>query len=120
VRIGRAGVIVIAVLACVIALDDDSMVLDLVSYAWAGFGAAFGPVILMSLYWPRMNRGGALAGIIVGGVTVVVWNMLEGGLFDMYEIVPGFVFAIIAIIGVSLATGEPEKEISEEFEKVNR
>ena len=119
VRVGRAGVIVIAVLACVIALDDDSMVLDLVSYAWAGFGAAFGPVILMSLYWPRMNRGGALAGVIVGGVTVVVWNMLEGGLFDMYEIVPGFLFAIIAIIVASLATGEPEKEISDEFKKVN-
>lgn len=119
VRVGRVGVIIIAVLACVIALDDDSMVLDLVSYAWAGFGAAFGPVILMSLYWSRMNRGGALAGVIVGGVTVVVWNLLEGGLFDMYEIVPGFLFAIIAITVVSLATGEPEKEISDEFEKVN-
>ena len=119
VRVGRLGVIVIAVIACVIALDDDSMVLDLVSYAWAGFGAAFGPVILLSLYWSRMNRAGALAGVVVGGVTVVVWNLLDGGIFELYEILPGFIFAGIAIVGVSLATGEPEREIGEEFSKVN-
>ncbi|WP_202405639.1 MULTISPECIES: sodium/proline symporter PutP [Halomonadaceae] len=119
VRIGRVAVIVIAVIAGVVALDDDSMVLDLVSYAWAGFGAAFGPVILLSLYWPRMNKMGALAGVVVGGLTVVVWKQLSGGLFDMYEIVPGFLFAAIAVVIGSMATGEPEKEIADEFAKVN-
>lgn len=119
VRVGRAAVIVIAVVAGVIALDDGSMVLDLVSYAWAGFGAAFGPVILLSLYWSRMNQMGALAGVVVGGLTVVIWKQLSGGLFDMYEIVPGFLFAVIAIVIGSMATGEPDKEIADEFRKVN-
>ncbi|MFP3361542.1 sodium:proline symporter, partial [Planococcus sp. SIMBA_143] len=77
--------------------DRDSKVLELVSYAWAGFGAAFGPVVILSLFWKRMTRNGALAGMITGAVTVIVWKQLSGGLFDVYELLPGFIFATIAI-----------------------
>ena len=101
----------ISILALLLALNPDSSVLGLVSYAWAGFGAAFGPAIILSLYWSRMNRNGALAGIIVGGVTVVIWKQLSGGWFDVYEIVPGFIFSTIAIIAGSLLTSEPQKGV---------
>lgn len=95
--IGRLAVIVIAIGAFLLALDPDSKVLDLVAYAWAGFGASFGPTILASLYWKRMSLAGAYAGIIVGGVTVVVWKTLSGGLFDLYEIVPGVILSALAV-----------------------
>ncbi|KRT59927.1 sodium:solute symporter family transporter, partial [endosymbiont of Ridgeia piscesae] len=91
----------IAAAAFLLALDPDSQVLDLVAYAWAGFGAAFGPVVVLSLYWRRMSRNGVLAGIIVGGVTVVLWKQLQGGIFDLYEIVPGILVATLAILLVS-------------------
>ena len=100
--IGRFAVLVIALLATAIALRGNSGVLDLASYAWAGFGAAFGPAVILSLYWSRMTKWGAVAGIVAGGACVVVWKQLSGGLFDLYEIVPGFVFAVIAIVAVSL------------------
>ena len=96
--IGRLAVIVIALIAFALATDPDSKVLDLVAYAWAGFGAAFGPVILLSLYWPGMTRRGAIAGIVIGGLTVIVWKQLSGGIFELYEIVPGVVFSLIAIL----------------------
>lgn len=86
VRVGRFAVILISLIALVLAMTPDSSVLGLVSYAWAGFGAAFGPAIVLSLYWPRMNRNGALAGIVVGGVTIVLWKQFTGGWFDVYEI----------------------------------
>ncbi|RND29440.1 sodium:proline symporter, partial [Vibrio cholerae] len=89
VRVGRAAVVIISLIALFLAMTPDSSVLGLVSYAWAGFGAAFGPALVLSLYWSRMNRHGALSGIIVGGVTIVVWKQLSGGWFDVYEIVPG-------------------------------
>ena len=74
--------------------------------AWAGLGASFGPVILLSLYWQQMTRNGALAGMVTGAVAVVVWKQLEGGLFDVYEILPAFIFATLAIVIVSsLGTG---------------
>ncbi|MBQ3441755.1 MAG: sodium:proline symporter, partial [Selenomonadaceae bacterium] len=91
-------------------------ILDMVAYAWAGFGAAFGPALLMSLFWKRTTRRGVIAGIIVGGVTVLVWKQLA--LFGLYEIVPGFVFALIAIYIVSKFDAEPEREILETFDKV--
>ncbi|SHI09004.1 sodium/proline symporter PutP [Ferrimonas marina] len=101
VMVGRLTVLAVAVLATVIALDPQSTVLALVSYAWAGFGAAFGPVILLSLYWRGYSRFGAIATILVGAITVVVWKPLEGGLFDLYEILPGFVFATLAGVVIS-------------------
>ncbi len=100
--VSRAAVVGIAVLALVIAGDRNSRVLDLVSYAWAGFGAAFGPVVLLSLKWRAMTAAGAMAGMLAGAVTVVLWSNLSGGIFDLYEIVPGFVVAIVAIVAVSL------------------
>lgn len=113
--VGRITVIVIALIAGLLATDQDSSVFRLVSYAWAGFGAAFGPVILLSLYWPRMTRNGAFAGMISGGLTVLVWRNLSGGLFDIYEIVPGIILALAAIVLVSMMGKKPDKEIYEEF-----
>ncbi|PVZ72209.1 sodium/proline symporter PutP [Pelagibaculum spongiae] len=118
VMVGRVAVVGLALVALVLALNPDSSVLGLVSYAWAGFGAAFGPTLVLALFWRRMNRNGALAGILVGGITVVVWKQLSGGIFDMYEIVPGIIFATIAVIVASLASAEPSKEITEEFDSV--
>lgn len=120
VMVGRVGVVLLSVIALVLAMTPDSSVLGLVSYAWAGFGAAFGPAILLSLYWAGMNRNGAIAGIIVGGVTIVVWKQLSGGIFDIYEIVPGFILSWISIMVVSSMTGGPDKDVQEQhatFEK---
>jgi sodium/proline symporter len=118
VKIGRFAVVGLAILAWILALDPESSVLGLVSYAWAGFGAAFGPAVILSLFWSRMNRQGCLAGILVGGITVVVWKQLSGGMFDVYEIVPGFILAAVSIIVVSLLTPAPEKEIQDMFTEV--
>ncbi|MCB6366712.1 sodium/proline symporter PutP [Intestinibacillus massiliensis] len=114
--VSRICVIAVAVIAALIATNPESTVLGLVSYAWAGFGATFGPLVLCSLFWKRTTRQGALAGIIVGGVVDLVWAQLSGGIFDLYEIVPGFVLGLAAIIVVSLLTPAPEKEVTDEFE----
>ncbi|MDO6708242.1 sodium/proline symporter PutP [Photobacterium sp. 1_MG-2023] len=116
VMVGRVAVIVLSLIALMLAMNPDSTVLGLVSYAWAGFGAAFGPALLLSLYWRDMNRHGALAGIVVGALTVVIWKQLTGGIFDMYEIVPGFIFATIAIVGVSKATGGAPAVLHTQFD----
>ncbi|WP_413691665.1 sodium/proline symporter PutP [Psychromonas sp. KJ10-2] len=108
---GRLGVVALSLIALFLAFSPDSSVLGLVSYAWAGFGAAFGPVIVLSLFWSRMNRAGALAGILVGGVTIVVWKQLTGGWFDVYEIVPGILFATVAIVITSLLSSQPSETI---------
>lgn len=100
--VGRLAVVGISLAAYAIALDPESMVLELVAYAWAGFGATFGPVLLLALYWRRMNRSGALAGILVGAATVFVWARLSGGWFDLYELVPGFGFGLVAAVVGSL------------------
>ncbi|GAA4872486.1 sodium/proline symporter PutP [Ferrimonas pelagia] len=120
VMVGRLTVLAVAVLATMIALNPQSSVLSLVSYAWAGFGAAFGPVILLSLYWRDYSRYGAIATIIVGAATVVLWKPLEGGLFDLYEILPGFLFATIAGVIVSKwkPTTEPVREQHAKFEQL--
>ena len=107
VWIARASVVGIAAIALAIGLDPESRVLDIVAYAWAGLGAGFGPSVLMSLTWRRMTRNGALAGMIGGAVTVVVWATLDGGIFDLYEILPGFVVGVAAIILFSLLEPPP-------------
>jgi len=117
VMVGRVAVVGLSLVAMMLALNPDSTVLGLVSYAWAGFGAAFGPALLLALYWKGMNRNGALAGVIIGGITVVAWKQISGGIFDIYEIVPGIIFATIAIIAVSKATGAPEQSVQDEFDK---
>ncbi|WP_255516301.1 sodium/proline symporter PutP [Luteimonas suaedae] len=117
---GRAGVLLTALVALWLARDPDSRVLGLVSYAWAGFGAAFGPVVLLALFWQRMTRNGALAGMVVGAVTVIAWKQIAIGRFDMelYEMVPGFIAATVAIIVVSLLDREPPQEIQATHEQV--
>jgi sodium/proline symporter len=101
---GRFAVLGIALLAFLLARNPESKVLELVGWAWAGFGAAFGPAIILSLYWDRMTRAGAFAGILVGGATVVLWKQFAalGGFFELYELVPGFVLSWLAIWVVSL------------------
>ena len=101
-QVGRIAVVVLALLATSLAMNPDSKVLDVVSYAWAGLGASLGPAVLVSVYWRGMTAWGAMAGVIVGALTVVIWSRLDGGLFDLYALVPGFIFAIIAIVVVSL------------------
>lgn len=117
VWVGRFAVIGIAVIACVLALSPDSQVLALVSYAWAGFGAAFGPALILALYWRGMSRYGALAGIVVGGSTVVIWGNISGGIFDLYEIVPGFLFATLAIVIVS-KLGTPRAKVHASHDEI--
>jgi len=99
--VGRGAVLGIALLAYLLALNPENKVLDLVAWAWAGFGAAFGPAIVLSLYWPRMTRNGALAGMLVGGATVILWKQGSGGIFELYEMVPGVVLSTAAIWLVS-------------------
>ena len=106
---GRLTVVLIAIVAFMLAMNPDNKVLDLVAFAWAGFGAAFGPAIILSLFWKRMTTAGAFAGILTGGVTVFVWGkLLKGGLFDLYEIVPGFILSLAAIVIASLMSRPPD------------
>ena len=121
IAIARITVIIIAIIAVFLAKNPDSSVFRIVSFAWAGFGAAFGPVMLFALFWKRSNRWGALAGMIVGGGMVFVWKFLVrplGGGWDIYELLPAFILACIAIVVVSLVTKAPSKEIVEEFESI--
>ena len=117
----RATVLGISVIGVIIAWNPNSSVFKIVSFAWAGFGAVFGPVMLAALFWKRSNKYGALAGMIVGGVMVFVWKYLIapiGGVWAIYELLPAFILSSIAIVVVSLLTKAPEKEIVEEFESV--
>jgi len=98
VWIGRATVIMIALIAWYLSTDRDATVLSLVAYAWAGFGAAFGPLIILSLYHKGITKRGAIAGMVAGSVTIIVYKQLEGGIFDLYELLPGFVVATISIV----------------------
>lgn len=117
VWVSRLTVVSVSVIAVVLGLDPNNFILDMVAYAWAGFGAAFGPALVLSLFWKRMTRNGALAGIIVGGITVLVWKQFNW--FGLYEIVPGFLFACVAIYVVSMMDAPPSQEIQDEFEEVN-
>lgn len=120
--IARLTLVVISVIGIVIASNPASSVFNIVSFAWAGFGAAFGPVMLMALFWKRSNMYGALAGMIGGGIVVFVWKFLirpMGGIWDMYELLPAFLVSVICIVVVSLMTKEPSEEIRDEFELVS-
>lgn len=113
VWIGRTMVLAVAVVAVLLALDPESRVLGMVSYAWAGFGAAFGPLVLATLLWPRVTRNGALAGIVVGAATVLVWKQF--GWLDLYEIVPGFVLGGLALVAVSRLGQPPGAEVLDRY-----
>ena len=119
--LSQHGVILISVVAAFIARNPDSSVFAIVSFAWAGFGAAFGPVVLFSLFWKRTNKWGALAGMVCGGSMVFIWKYLIrplGGIWNIYELLPAFLIACAAIVIVSLLTPKPSKEIEEEFDRV--
>ncbi|ESP90488.1 sodium/proline symporter [Pseudoalteromonas luteoviolacea 2ta16] len=126
VLVGRISVAAVSVLAIYLAHDRESTILSLVSNAWAGFGAAFGPLVLFSLFWKRMNFSGALAGMVVGATTVLVWIYAPFTIAGqspsgfIYEIVPGFIAASIAIVAVSLMTSPPSATIEEKFEEMHR
>jgi sodium/proline symporter len=116
----RLAVVLIALLAALFAVDPNSNVLILVGYAWAGFGASFGPAILLSLMWKRMTRNGALAGMLSGGLMVIIWKNLSGGIFDLYELLPAFIIALLMIVVVSLLDKNPSSEITDLFEKIEK
>ena len=118
VWISRASVLVIASLSVFLGLNPDNFILEIVAYAWAGFGAAFGPAILLSLFWRRSTRNGIIAGIVVGGLTVLLWKNFAP--FALYEIVPGFLFSLVAIWGVSLMDKEPAASITATFDAVGK
>ena len=133
-NISRITVLVIAVLAYLIALDPNSSIMGLVSNAWAGFGAAFGPLVVLSLFWKRTNLQGAVAGVLSGAITVIVWDYLKivstvdeagnairvtiGGYTGLYSLLVGFIISLICIVIVSLLTPAPDAEILQEFDDV--
>lgn len=117
--VARITLVVILLFGIFIAIDENSIIFQVVSYAWAGFGAAFGPLMLLSLYWKRTNLPGAVAGMLTGAIGVVVWHELIkplGGIFGVYELLPCFFLSLIVIIVVSKLTAEPSKEITDEFD----
>lgn len=119
-HVSRIILILISLIGIVIAWDDQSVIFSLVSFAWAGFGATFGPIMLFSLFWKRTTREAAVCGMLAGGVMVFVWNLLikpMGGIFGIYELLPAFVVSCIVIVVVSLLTKEPSKQIYDEFER---
>ena len=119
--VARVTVLIIAMIGIVLARDPQSSVFNIVSFAWAGFGAAFGPVVLFALFWKRSNKWGALAGMVSGGAMVFIWKYLVrpiGGAWDIYELLPAFIVASIMIVVVSLLTKAPSEEIVKEFEEV--
>ena len=113
VWVGRFMVLLVALIAIALAANPENRVLGLVSYAWAGFGAAFGPVVLFSVMWSRMTRNGALAGMIIGALTVIVWKQF--GWLGLYEIIPGFIFGSIGIVVVSLLGKAPSATMQKRF-----
>ncbi|WP_299142286.1 sodium/proline symporter PutP [uncultured Dialister sp.] len=115
IRVSRLSVLLVSAIAVYLGSDPNSYIFSIVSYAWAGFGACFGATVLLSLYWKRMTLKGAYAGVIVGGITVLIWKQFEW--FGLYELVPGFFFSIAAIVIVSLLDKEPSESIKETFEK---
>lgn len=117
----RIALMVIALIGMIIAWDENSVIFNVVSFAWAGFGATFGPLMLFSLFWKRVNRAGAIAGMVSGAATVFIWKLVLnpqlGGVFTIYELLPAFVVSSIFIVVFSLITKKPSAEIEEEFEK---
>ena len=115
----RLTLIIISIIAAIIALDENSVIFTVVSFAWAGFGATFGPIMLFSLFWKRVTRSAAIAGMVAGGGMVFIWKLLlkpMGGVWGIYELFPAFVISCIVIVVVTLLSEEPSKEIQEEFE----
>ncbi|MFD2132356.1 sodium/proline symporter PutP [Pseudogracilibacillus auburnensis] len=120
VFLGRMSVLFVSVVAMLFAWTKTNTILKLVSFAWAGFGASFGPIIILSLYWRKITNKGALAGMVVGAITVIIWGNVEALTGTLYEIVPGFLLNLIVTVLVSLMTYKEDKEITEEFDETLR
>ena len=123
VVIARLTVVIISIIAVFLARDPNSSVFGIVSFAWAGFGATFGPTVLLALFWKRSNKQGAIAGMVAGGVVVFVWKYAVrpmGGALDIYELLPAFVVALLVNVIVSLLTKAPEESIVAEFDEVRQ
>lgn len=119
VTIGRLSVLLVSIVALSLAWTKNDTILNLVGYAWAGFGSSFGPVILLSLYWKRMTKWGALAGMVVGALTVIIWS--NAGLSDfLYEMIPGFAASLLAVYIVSLLTKNPSEVVEGHFEQLEK
>ncbi|MCR5773663.1 MAG: sodium/proline symporter [Lachnospiraceae bacterium] len=121
VKVAKVTVLIISAIAVVIAYDPNSSVFSIVSFAWAGFGATFGPVMLLSLFWKRSNKQGAIAGMIAGAIMVFLWKYVIsglGGAFAIYELLPAFLVALLVNVVVSLATPEPSKEITSAYDEI--
>ena len=117
----RITLLVLTLIGVLIALDEDSVIFQIVSFAWAGFGATFGPLMLFSLFWKRTNKAGAIAGMVGGAGMVFLWKLVIsklGGVFGIYELLPAFLFSCLCIVVFSLVTKAPSKEIQEDFEAV--
>ena len=115
--------VVISLIAAFLARDPDSSVFRVVSFAWAGFGAAFGPTVLFALFWKRSNKYGALAGMVVGGAMVFIWKYLiapMGGAWAIYELLPAFLCASVAIVVVSLITPAPRQDVLDAYDSYNK
>jgi sodium/proline symporter len=120
VTIGRLSVLLVSLIALALAYSKNDTILSLVGYAWAGFGASFGPVVLLSLYWKRMNKWGALAGMVAGAATVIIWTQFDVLKNFLYEMVPGFAASLLAIVVVSLLTQKPSQQLQEQFDRYER
>ncbi|GAA4687906.1 MULTISPECIES: sodium/proline symporter PutP [Kocuria] len=118
VWMGRAGVLLVAIIAAALAWEQNATILELVGFAWAGFGSAFGPVVILSLFWRKLTNTGAITAMIVGAVTVFVWQYTPWS--DLYEIIPGFFLGMLAAIVGSLATYKRDPEIEAEFDQAVR
>ncbi len=119
--ISRITLLVLAIIGVILALDEKSVIFNIVSFAWAGFGATFGPLMIFSLFWKRVNKPGAIAGMVGGAAMVFLWKLViskAGGMFAIYELLPAFIFSSILIVVVSLLTKAPSKEVLEDFEAV--
>lgn len=119
--VSRITLLLVSVIAMFIALDENSVIFKIVSFAWAGFGATFGPLMLFSIFWKRTNRPGAIVGMVGGAAMVFFWKLVVsrlGGAFAIYELLPAFIFSSICIVVVSLVTAPPEKEILDDFESI--
>src|SRR5574344_1978793 len=116
VMVSGLTVLAVALIAFLMSLNEHSTIFSLVSYAWAGFGATFGPLILLALFWKNCTNKGAIAGIITGGITVIVWHNLHGGIFDLYEIIPGFLVCLLFAVVVSLCDKNKNPEMLAEFD----
>ena len=119
--ISRLILIGIAIVGVLLAWDSTSSVFQIVSFAWGGFGASFGPVVLLALFWRRSNKYGAISGMLTGGIMIFIWKFLVrplGGLWNIYELLPAFLLALAVNVIVSLATPAPEKSLTDTFDRV--